>query len=541
MTDAPPSTAGAPRAPAAPPALEVLRAGEDELDVPFEPGERWWGGAVADGRRMPFDGTPHARDLGAAAGTGTEGRDGSNQSAPLLLSSTGRVVWSERPFALAVQDGRLVLRGTGLLLGRGGRTLREAHLAASARFFPPSGRAPARELFTGPQYNSWIQMPWAPTQEGVLAYVRELLDDGMPPGVVMVDDCWSPDYGTWVFDRARFPDPAAMVDQLHAWGCSLMLWLVPFVSPDSAVFRDLEARGLLLRDRDGRTALRPWWNGWSAALDVSSPEAVGWLCAQLDALVAETGVDGFKLDAGDLVDYRADDLSAGGGEPVDMCEAWARIGLRYPFNELRACWRMGGQPLAQRLHDKPPSWGEDGLGSLVPELVAQGLIGHAFTCPDMVGGGEVGAMGGSVDQEFFVRSAQVAALAPMMQFSLSPSRVLDETHRAAVAGAVRVRQEHVPLIEELVARAARTGEPVLRAMAYHHPGLEDVVDQFLLGPDLLVAPVLERGSRERRVQLPPGRWLADDGEVTTGPGVVTVPAPLDRLPRFRRLAEEPAG
>jgi len=523
--------------------LDVLRAGEDRLDVPLEPGERWWGGAVADGRRMPFGGAPHARDLGAAAGTDGEGRAGSNQSAPLLLSSTGRLVWSERPFAFSVQDGRLALRGTDLLLGRGGRTLREAYLAASSSFFPPSGRSPARELFTGPQYNSWIQMPWAPTQDGVMAYVRELLDDGMPPGVVMVDDCWSPDYGTWVFDRARFPDPAAMVAQLHAWGCSLMLWVVPFVSPDSAVFRDLESRGLLLRDRSGRTALRQWWNGWSAALDVSDPAAVGWLCEQLDALVAGTGVDGFKFDAGDLVDYRADDLPAGGGEPVDMCEQWARIGLRYPFNEYRACWRMGGQPLAQRLHDKPPSWAEDGLGSLVAELVAQGLLGHAFTCPDMVGGGEVGAMdgGGSVDQEFFVRSAQVAALAPMMQFSLSPSRVLDAVHRAAVADAVRVRQAHVPLLEGLVAHAARTGEPVLRAMAYHHPGLEDVVDQFLLGPDLLVAPVLERGSTERRVQLPPGRWRADDGALHDGPGVITVPAPLDRLPRFQRVvAEVPA-
>ncbi|MEJ5946709.1 glycoside hydrolase family 31 protein [Pseudokineococcus basanitobsidens] len=521
----------------------AVEATGDALEVRLEPGERWWGGAVADGRLMPFGGETHSRDLGASAGTGPQGRAGANQCAPLLLSTSGRVVWSERPFAFTVDEGRLTLRGSEIVLGRSGGTLREAFLAASSRFFPPSGRSPAPELFTGPQYNSWIQMPWAPTQEGVLAYVRELLDDGMPPGVVMVDDCWSPGYGTWVFDQGRFPDPAAMVAQLHAWGCSLMLWVVPFVSPDSAVFRDLDARGLLLRDRHGRTALRSWWNGWSATLDVSDPDAVGWLCEQLDALVEQTGVDGFKLDAGDVVDYRADDLTAGRAEPVDMCEAWARIGLRYPFNEYRACWRMGGQPLAQRLHDKPPSWGADGIGSLVPELVAQGLLGHAFTCPDMVGGGEIGAVedAGAVDQEFFVRSAQVAALAPMMQFSLSPSRVLDEQHRAAVADAVRVRQEHVPLLEDLVAHAARTGEPVVRAMAYHHPGLEDVVDQFMLGRSLVVAPVVEAGSRHRRVHLPPGGWQGDDGTRYQGPDVVTVAAPLDRLPRFRLLEEPPAS
>jgi DNA/RNA-binding domain of Phe-tRNA-synthetase-like protein len=53
-----------------------------------------------------------------------------------------------------------------------------------------------------------------------------------------------------------------------------------------------------------------------------------------------------------------------------MCEAWARVGLRYPFNEYRACWRLGGQPLGQRLQDKPPRRDAEGIGSLVPQLLA---------------------------------------------------------------------------------------------------------------------------------------------------------------------------
>lgn len=83
---------------------------------------------------------------------------------------------------------------------------------------------------------------------------------------------------------------------------------------------------------------------------------------------------------------------------------------------------MGGQPLVQRLHDKPPTWGTHGPLSLVPEGLAQGLIGHAFTCADLVGGGELNAFapGAAADQEQFVRYAQCAALLPMMQFSISP-------------------------------------------------------------------------------------------------------------------------
>ncbi len=70
-----------------------------------------------------------------------------------------------------------------------------------------------------------------------------------------------------------------------------------------------------------------------------------------------------------------------GGRAVDQCEAWARLAAEFDFNELRACWKMGGQPLAQRLHDKPQTWGHGGLASLIPEGIVQGLIGHPFTAP----------------------------------------------------------------------------------------------------------------------------------------------------------------
>lgn len=332
----------------------------------LEPGERWWGGAVADSRHMPYGLRPFRRDLAFHTGRAASMR-GANQSAPLLLSSTGRIVWSDRPFAFSIAQGRLEVRGSDVRLSRGGSTLREAFREASARYFPPAGTTPARELFTGPQYNCWIEMPYTPTQEAVLTYVRRLLDEGMPPGVVMIDDSWSPDYGTWRFDPTRFPDPAAMVRRLHDWDCCIMLWVVPFVSPDSAVFRSLEHEGLLLRDGTGETAIRRWWNGYSALLDLTNPAAVAWVRGELDALVETTGVDGFKFDAGDVHDYRADDRTAEPlAEPVDLCEAWARIGLNYPFNEYRACWKMGGQPLAQRLADKPPSRGSAGTRSRAP-------------------------------------------------------------------------------------------------------------------------------------------------------------------------------
>jgi alpha-glucosidase (family GH31 glycosyl hydrolase) len=198
---------------------------------------------------------------------------------------------------------------------------------------------------------------------------------------------------------------------------------------------------------------------------------------------------------------------------------------------------MGGQPLAQRLHDKPCVWGFGGLDSLIPEGIAKGLIGHPFNCPDMIGGGDLSAFSAErpLDQELFVRFAQCSALFPMMQFSLAPWRVLDERHLAAVRAAVELRQSLQPEIMSLVRHAARTGVPIVRALAYHWPGYEEIHDQFLLGETIMVAPVLEAGARVRAVTMPPGRWRDASGIEVDGPAEIALEVTLESLPWWRRV------
>ena len=513
----------------------ALTAAENVV-LDLSEGEAWWGGAVADGQCMPFGRAAHRRNLATSAGFLTNDQDGANQSAPVLLSNRGRYIWSEDPFTFEFVDSTLRVIGGNPVVGAARQpTLASAFSAASRAHFPPSGAAPATEMFASPQYNTWIEMPYGPTQQGVLSYVRGLLESGFPPGLVIIDDNWSSAYGTWQFDRSRFPNPTSMTKTLHAWGCPVMLWIVPFVSPDTHRFRELEKNDLLIRNAEGSTAIRHWWNGYSAVLDISDPAAAATLCEDLDRLVSEHGIDGFKFDAGDLRDFRSGDQNAAMAEPTEQCEAWARIATRYRFNELRACWKMGGQPLAQRLHDKPPLWGAGGLLSLIPEAIAQGLIGHPFVCPDMVGGGDVNYFSSDrpVDQELFVRYAQCAALFPMMQFSMAPPRVLDATHLHAVHAAVRLRQNLATELRGLVDDAAAGGEPILRPLAYHFSGYEHVHDQFLLGDKILVAPVLRQGASIRSVELPPGSWIDGDGHSLTGPGTVELPVELESIPWFR--------
>ena len=196
-----------------------------------------------------------------------------------------------------------------------------------------------------------------------------------------------------------------------------------------------------------------------------------------------------------------------------------------------------GKPVIMRLHDKPHTW--DALRRLVPDMLAAGFVGCPFICPDMIGGGEWTAFlpGSPFEPELFLRSAQVHALCPMMQISASPWRVLSPEHQGIFKDVVALRQRFAPRFVELAKESARTGEPMMRALEYVFPGrgYADVKDEFLMGDDLLVAPVLEKGASARRIVLPPGAWHADNGRIHDGPAEIEVDAPLARLPHFVRV------
>jgi alpha-glucosidase len=498
----------------------------DSLIINVEKNNFWWAGVINHGNKMPLL-EPYQANFSSNYG---------NQVQPLMLSSKGEVIWSDHPYQLDFTQGKLKIKGSVQYI-KGGGTLRGAYHLASRKFFPPSGKMPDPLLFSHPQYNTWIELMYNQNQKDIMAYAENIIANGFPPGVLMIDDNWQEDYGKWNFHPGRFPDPRKMINDLHKMGFKVMVWVCPFVSPDCDVYRDLMHKKYLVIDESGEPAIVRWWNGASALLDLTNKGTFSWFKSQLDRLVNEYSIDGFKFDAGDFEYYENVHSFKQDATPQEHSELYGRIGLFYPMNEYRAMWKMGGQPLVERLRDKGHSF--KALQLLIPNMLTAGLMGYYFSCPDMIGGGEFTAFldDAVLDQDLIVRSAQCHALMPMMQFSVAPWRVLDEKHLAAVKKSIAIRERYKDYILELAVRAAETGEPIMRLMEFNYPdqGYTGIIDQFLLGDRLLVAPVVNKGVAVRKVVIPKGRWKSFEGKIISGPRTVDIKITLDDLPFFELI------
>ena len=496
--------------------------------------ERWWGSFVALGSQMPFIANTPQYDLAT--------QNFNNQTAPLMISSKGRYIWAEKPFKFQFVNDTIVIESEyeKVQVTEAGKTLRDAYLAASKSHFPASGQIPEKLFFSKPQYNTWIELMYNQNEADILNYADNILKSGLPAGILMIDDNWQKYYGNFDFKSERFKDPKGMIDTLHAKGFKVMLWVCPFVSADSPEYRYLAQKGYLIRDaKTNIPAMINWWNGFSACYDLTNPEAVAHFKSALNETMAKYGVDGFKFDAGDVAYMGGDHLYYDkDATTVDFSEAWAKLALDYPYNELRASWKMGGQPLVQRLGDKDYSWGAAEL--LIPDMIAAGLLGHAFTCPDMIGGGQYGSFlnvdPDSFNQELIVRSTQLHSLMPMMQFSVAPWRILHKNYLKISVDYAHLHDKFGDYILEVAQESAKTGEPIVRHLEYEFPnqGYDLVKDQFMLGSDYMVAPMIESGYR-RVVKLPKGTWVDDLGKKHRGPKVLKIAVPITRLPYYKKV------
>jgi len=475
-----------------------------------------------------------------------------NQSAHMRAQSdwdlgAGQAPFDQRP---AIDPGH---EGDGLLSLDGANLHFEILLADDLptgyrqlvkRLSHPGGIPPIG-LFTHPTWTTWARYKTAIDQEIVLNFAHEIIEHGYPYHVLEIDDIWQTHYGNLEFASDRFPDPKGLIDQLHALGFKVTAWVIPFINPDAAAFHAGAANGYLVQTAAGDPYLVKWWQGEGALLDATHPDALNWFLTRLYELQQKTGLDGFKFDAGEAIFLPEDAVWLGrsqGFAPTrnDYTHHYVDFVARnFGLTEVRSGWFNQSAPIFFRQWDKTSDWSyANGLKSVITGLLSLSLTGYPFILPDMIGGN---AYHETPDAELMIRWTQLTALLPALQFSIAPWDFGEECDRVC-RRYVELHIEFAPEILRLAEEAARTGEPIIRPVFWLAPHDERALrcdDEFLLGDDVLVAPVVEAGQRARDIYLPPGVWRDHwTGQVVEGPIVLSDhPAPLETLPIFQRQSK----
>ncbi|HEY1176768.1 MAG TPA: TIM-barrel domain-containing protein, partial [Phytomonospora sp.] len=493
---------------------------------------------------------------------------------PFLLSSRGYgLLWNNPAL------GRVELGADG--------TRWVADAAARIDYWVTAGDSPAEILAayaeaTGPapEFPAWATGFWQSklryrSQEELLSVAREHRRRGLPLSVIVCDFFHWPRMGDWRFDEADWPDPAAMVAELSGMGVKLAVSVWPTVDRESENFAALEAAGHLVGDVRGGLLTHPWPAVGSekspcALIDATDPAAREAMWAIMRRNYP--GVAVFWLDANEPVGPpwtgRRARYAAGDGERVGniygalhhraFAEGQAADGVASPLSLVRSTW-AGGQRdgIALWSGDVAPTFAS--FAAQVTAGLNVAMSGIPWWHTD-IGGFSGGDPEDPAYRELLVRWFQYGTFSPVMRlhgdrrphfasFSTDMTGGPNEVWSYGEA-AYAILREHLALRERLrpyLGRLSReahlTGAPPMRPLFFDFPGDErawDVADQFMLGPDLLVAPVTEAGARERDVYLPAGtRWreLGADA-VTAGGQTVRAAAPLERIPVFLREGAE---
>ncbi len=482
---------------------------QSHTEVVVERGEKWWGISSALSGRMPFTEPFGEIDLS------TQGL--SAPSSPLLISSYGRYIASKTPFKISFDGEKFIINSQSKVeVKDGGNNLRSAYVIALNNTLKPSGARPATELLSGTVYRVVGEDIDQSTIVGIATRAKVY---GKRAGVISIGEQWQSYNGSMDFSVSQFTDPVAMVKELHSMGFTVIVDITPFISADSPAFRELEESGALLGGRTPK--LIRWEAGYSAVLDTKSQAGRDWLNKKLESMRQHYGIDGFNFARGNMSYYEP-------SEALEQMEGWYDIAAANSMSMVSVgMGDIAGSPI-QRMSGVESSW--NGIREYISKVTTMGLSGYPFFS-SLVYHPDSKYFSG----ELYIRWLQLSVFMPSVEIELMPWRELDSEQQQIIKNLTQIRATIVPYIEELVEESKKSGEPIIRTMEYNFPrkGFSDCEDQFMVGTDFIVAPIVDRESR-RVVRLPQGVWISDRGEEVRGPVVMEVVAPIERIPYFTR-------
>jgi alpha-D-xyloside xylohydrolase len=412
------------------------------------------------------------------------------------------------------------------------------------------------------------------TQDELLEVAREYQRRELPLSVIVADYYHWTHLGDWRFDPREWPDPAAMVKELDSMDVKLMVSVWPSVNPVGENYQELHDNQLLIGTEQGAPVHQIFPDKGFAGhahgvsfYDATNPAARDFLWARIKENYYDLGVRVWWLDAcePEIFPEQFGNLHFAAGPGLEVANSYPREHVRGFYEHLRAqgddeivclvrsAW-AGSQRFGAALWsgDIPATFAS--LRTQIRAGLSVAMSGIPWWTTD-IGGFHGGDPDDEQYRELMIRWFCYGVFCPLLRLhghreprqgfgaghSGGPNEVWSygATAYRIISDQLRLRERLRPYIGAQMAEAARTGLPPMRPLFVdfpHDPRSWSVEDEFLFGPDVLVAPVTEYGARAREVYLPAGATWIDMATRAEHAGgtVVQADAPLARIPVFVR-------
>ena len=408
-------------------------------------------------------------------------------------------------------------------------------------------------------------------QAQLLEVAREYKRRNLPIDVIVCDFFHWPKMGGFRLDPEFWPDPKGMVDELKSLDIELMVSVWPQIDLQSENYDEMRREGLLVKaERGEQIGMR--FGGDSMFYDATNPRARQYVWDKCKRNYYDHGIRIFWLDEAEpeYGSYDFDNYRYHMGPNVRIGNIYPQMfsrgfydgmvaeGQENPVNLVRCAW-AGSQRYGALLWSGDVHCSFDVLKKQVCAGINAGIAGIAWWTTD-IGGFHGGNPNNPAFRELLIRWFQWGCFCPVMRLhgDRQPTTHLKKADgtSALFTGAdnevwsfgdeaypilvkyMRLRETMRDYTRGLMRQAHEDGMPLMRAMFYEFDDAEclTIKDQYLYGPDLLVAPVMEHGMTQRHVYLPRGvEWVHfSTGERYSGGQTLLIPAPLEEIPVFLR-------
>ena len=406
--------------------------------------------------------------------------------------------------------------------------------------------------------------------EGDVNRARSL---GLPGDVLLIDSPWATTYNSYTWNPKQFGDAAGMVKHVHGAGYKLVLWHTPWINNNShtneagfegkiaaksELYDEAAERGYFVKNTDGKPYLGRWWKGEGSMVDFTNPAAKMWWQEKLRGAI-RAGADGFKDD-----DAEGNFQSAGvtpqqvkfadGTDPQLMRGRYAVLYNNAVEDVIAKELKGNGVVFARSVTQGANGLGflwagdnqssfspENGLPTVVTAALNAGMSGMPLWGCDLGGYLKTAATPDVAVEE---RWTEFSAFSPVMEVFSQTNAMPWDWDRGNGTAALDVYKRYAVLHMSLfpyrygaAMEAAKTGMPLMRALPLvyqNDPLAREARDEYLFGPDFLVAPVTDENTR-RVVYLPAGSWVDYwTGAAVAGGQTVVVDVPMERIPVWVR-------